>query len=242
VVVFGNTTDGRLNAVRLLVTGIWVIRGLESYEWGTCFADLAAVQELLDTGDAAGVLVFRQRDTAAASAPVAASVGRAFAGTLDAYTWEEMGGPFIGGMMLTRFVARIMDVMMVLIVAAGVLNTAMMSVFERTREVGTMRALGARRSRIRALFMLESVILGTGAALAGTAGGLLATWLCSRYGIPALSEAQRYTYGGDRLYPHVAWAHVGGAPFTMVLVCLLASLGPAWLSSRMPAADALRHV
>ena len=56
------------------MTGIWIVKGLEAYEWGACYVDLAAVQELLDAGDAAGVLVFRQRDPRAPSAPIAASL------------------------------------------------------------------------------------------------------------------------------------------------------------------------
>jgi putative ABC transport system permease protein len=242
LVAFGNTADGRLNAVRLNVTGIWMIPGLEAYEWQTCFADLAAVQELLDVGDAAGVLVLRQRDPTSSAAPVADAVRRTFAGTLEVHTWDEIGGPFIGGMLLTRFVARIMDFLMAAIVAAGVLNTATMSVFERTREVGTLRAMGARRSAVRGLFVLESLILGAGAAVAGSAVGVLAILFFSRAGIPAFSEAQRYSYGGDFLYPQLAWAHVSFVPFGMILVCVLASLGPAWAGSRAVPADALRHV
>ena len=46
-----------MSAARLLVTGIWWVKGLEAYEWGACYADLAAVQELMDTPDQAAVLV-----------------------------------------------------------------------------------------------------------------------------------------------------------------------------------------
>jgi putative ABC transport system permease protein len=245
IVALGNSADGRLNAVRLKVTGIWVIPGLDAYEWGACFADLAAAQELLDVGDSAGVLVFRQRDPGAPSAGIAASVDRAFARDarpLAAYTWEELGGPFIGGMMLTRFVSRIMDFMMAVIVAAGVLNTAMMSVFERTREVGTMRAIGAPRARVLLLFLLESLMLGVGGAVAGSVAGVALILIFGRYGIPAFSEAQRYSYGGDFLYPQLAWGHVTWVPAIMITVCVIAGLGPAWAASRMRPADALRHV
>ena len=102
VVALGNTADGRMSAVRLKVTGIWWVKGLEAYEWGACYADLAAVQELLDAPDQAGVLVLRQRDP---RAPVGAHRRRAqrrvrarAASRPRRYTWEEMGGPFIGGM------------------------------------------------------------------------------------------------------------------------------------------------
>jgi putative ABC transport system permease protein len=245
IVALGNTADGRLSAVRLKVTGIWSIRGLDAYEWGTCYADIAAVQELMDVGDAAGVLVFRQRDLTAESAPIAAHVNDLFrreAIAAEAHTWEEMGGPFIGGMLVTRFVADIMNMIMTIIVAAGVLNTALMSVLERTREIGTMRAVGARRARVLGLFLAEALVLGLIAAAGGAALGTGLVLVLGRVGIPAFSEAQRYSYGGDYLYPMLAWSDVVTVPAAMVGVCVLAALGPAVMAARMRPADALRYV
>jgi putative ABC transport system permease protein len=245
IVALGNTTDGRLSAVKLNVTGIWMIQGLEAYEWGTCFADLASVQELLDAGDAAGVLILRQRDVRAPTAPIAASLDALFRRegiAAEAHTWDDMGGPFIGGMLLTRFIARIMDLVMAIIVAAGVMNTALMSVFERTREVGTLRAFGARRSRILVLYLLEAVLLGLGGALGGAAVGAGLIAFFGRVGIPAFSEAQRYSYGGDYLFPTLNWGDVTAVPATMLVVCVLAAVGPAVMAARMRPADSLRYV
>jgi putative ABC transport system permease protein len=245
VVALGTTADGRLSGVKLTVTGVWMVRGLDAYEWGSCFASLAAVQDLLDAGDAAGVLVFRQKDDHGPAAPVAASVDEALAhaGTpARAYTWEEMGGPFIGGMIVTRFVGGILHLVLAIIAAFGVLNTALMSVFERTREIGTMRAVGSRRSRVVLLFLLEGLFLGVaGAVGGGLTGAALVHWF-SRHGIPAFSEAQRYSYGGDALYPTLAWPDLVSVPALMIGVTVLAALGPALMAARMPPADALRHV
>jgi ABC-type lipoprotein release transport system permease subunit len=245
IVALGNTADGRLSAVKLNVTGIWMIAGLDAYEWGTCFADLASVQELLDAGDAAGVLILRQRDVRAPAAPIAASLDAFFQRegiAAEAHTWDDMGGPFIGGMLLTRFIARIMDLVMAIIVAAGVMNTALMSVFERTREVGTLRAFGARRSRILSLYLLEAILLGLAGAIggAGLGAGLIA--LFGHIGIPAFSEAQRYSYGGDYLFPTLNWVDVITVPATMLVVCVLAAVGPAVMAARMRPADSLRYV
>jgi putative ABC transport system permease protein len=245
LVALGNTSDGRLSAVKLTVTGIWVVPGLEAYEWGACFADIAAVQELLDAGDAAGVLIFRQRDAAAPSGEIAARVNARFeaeGANALALTWEEMGGPFIGGMLLTRFIARIMDLVMAIIVAAGVTNTALMSVFERTREIGTLRAAGARRSRILGIFLLEALLLGIGGALGGALLGAGLVVFFGRAGIPAFSEAQRYSYGGDYLFPTLDPADVVAVPGVMILVCLIAAIGPAVMAARRRPADALRYV
>jgi putative ABC transport system permease protein len=245
VVALGTTADGRLSGIRLVVTGVWKVRGLDAYEWGSCFTTVEAVQELLDAGDAAGVLVFRQRDARADSAPIAASVNAALekAGVAArATTWEEVGGPFIGGMIVTRFVGGILHVVLAIIAAAGVLNTALMSVFERTREVGTIRAIGTRRSRVVSLFLLEGLLLGLlGAAGGALLGGASVAWF-ARHGIPAFSEAQRYSYGGDFLYTSLHWPDLVTVPGMMVAVSVLASLGPALMAARLRPAEALRHV
>ena len=245
IVALGNASDGRLTAVKLNVTGIWVIPGLEAYEWGACYTDLAAVQELVDVGDAAGVIVFRQKDPEADAAPIAASLDRLFAReriAAEAHTWEEMGGPFIGGVLLTRFIASITDVVMAIIVAAGVMNTALMAVFERTREVGTLRAVGARRARVLWIFLIEAALIGLFGALGGAGLGAGLVTLFGRVGIPAFSEAQRYSYGGDYLFPILNPADLATVPAVMLVVCVLAGFGPAVMAARMRPADSLRYV
>jgi putative ABC transport system permease protein len=245
VAALSYTTDGRLNAVKLKVTGLWLVRGLESYEWSACYTDLAAVQELLDVGDAAGVLILRQNDPGEDSGPVAASLNAFFKREdipAQAYTWDEMGGPFIGGVLLNRFISSVTNVLMAVIVAAGIMNTALISVFERTREVGTLRAVGTRRGRVLVLFLLEALMLGLGGAAVGALFGISIIAVLGRVGIPAFSEAQRYSYGGDYLFPAVSWMDAVTIPALMVVVCVLAAFGPALLAARMRPADSLRYV
>jgi putative ABC transport system permease protein len=243
VVALGTTADGRISGVKLEVTGVWMVRGLEAYEWGSCYSDLAAIQELLDAGDAAGVLIFRQKDDRLPSAPVAASVNailRRHGVGARAWTWEEMGGPFLGGLMVNRVVGGILHAVLGIIAALGILNTALMAVFERTREIGTMRAVGSRRPRVLALFLLEGLFLGIGGAVFG---GLLGAGLVrffSVYGIPAFSEAQRYSYGGDRLYPVLDGGDLVAVGALMIAVSVLATLGPALMAARLRPAEALR--
>jgi putative ABC transport system permease protein len=245
VVALGTTADGRVSGVKLAVTGIWTVRGLDAYEWGSCYADIAAVQELLDAGNAAGVIVFRQRDGRLPSAPVAVSVTAALRRNgirARAWTWEEMGGPFLGGLIVNRVVGGILHAVLAIIAAAGVLNTALMSVFERTREIGTIRAVGSRRSRVVALFLLEGLFLGMAGALFGGLLGAALVHYFSVHGIPAFSEAQRYHYGGDHLYPTLAWGDLLSVPVMMIGVSVLATLGPALMAARLRPAEALRHV
>jgi putative ABC transport system permease protein len=245
LVALGTTSDGRLNGTKLRVTGIYSIKGLEAYEWGACYADLAGVQEILDVPEQAGLLVLRLKDSGRDADSVRDRLNAAFKtrGTnAVAFTWEDMGGPFIGGMLVTRFIASIMNFVMGVIVAAGVLNTVLMATFERTREMGTMRAMGARKQDVLSVFLSEGFLLGLFGATLGALLGAFAIVTFSHYGIPAFSEAQRYTYGGDRLFPALKLHDVVTPPLIMLGISVLAALIPSLQASRQPPAESLRYV
>jgi putative ABC transport system permease protein len=245
LVALGTTSDGRLNGVKLRVTGIYSIKGLEAYEWGSCYADLASVQELLDVPDQAGLVVLRLADAGRESESVRDRLNAAFRSQGEnavAFTWKDMGGPFIGGMLVTSFIATIMNFVMGVIVAAGVLNTVLMATFERTREMGTMRAMGARQRDVLSVFLSEGFLIGLfGAALGALLGAGIIVFF-SHYGIPAFSEAQRYTYGGDRLFPILKLIDVVRPPAIMLGVSVLAAFLPSLAAARQRPAEALRYV
>jgi putative ABC transport system permease protein len=245
LVALGTTSDGRLNGAKLKVTGIYRIRGLEAYEWGSCYADLASVQEIIDVPDQAGLVVLRLANSGREATSVRDHLNSTFrkeGAPFTAFTWEDMGGPFIGGMLVTRFIATIMNFVMGIIVAAGVLNTVLMATFERTREMGTMRAMGARKGDVLSVFLTEGFLLGVLGAALGALLGAVAIVYFSRYGIPAFSEAQRYSYGGDRLFPILELRDVLTPPLIMLAVSVIASFLPSFQASRQRPAESLRYV
>lgn len=245
MVALGTTSDGRLNGVKLRVTGVYTIKGLEAYEWGSCYADIASVQALLDVPDQAGVVILRLGDGGRESDAVRDRLNAAFQakGTNAlAFTWKDMGGPFIGGMLVTNFIATIMNFVMGVIVAAGVLNTVLMATFERTREMGTMRAMGARKLDVLGVFLSEGFLIGLFGAALGALLGAATIVFFSQYGIPAFSEAQKYTYGGDRLYPMLKLMDVVRPPAIMLAVSVLAAFIPSFSAARTRPAESLRYV
>ena len=245
LVALGTTSDGRLNGTKLLVTGLYSIKGLEAYEWGSCYADLEGVQEILDVPNQAGLVVLRLADSGRDASDVRDRLNASFRqkGTnAIAFTWEDMGGPFIGGMLVTRFIAAIMNFVMGIIVAAGVLNTVLMATFERTREMGTMRAMGARKQDVLSVFLSEGFLLGLFGATLGAFLGASAIVFFSHYGIPAFSEAQKYTYGGDRLFPMLKLQDVVTPPVIMLGVSVLAAFMPSLSAARQRPAESLRYV
>jgi putative ABC transport system permease protein len=124
----------------------------------------------------------------------------------------------------------------------GVVNAMLMNVRERTREIGTMRALGMRRSRVVRLFVLEGMALGIVSACAGAlAGGAAVLWLAAT-GIPMRAAALAWMAGGDVLFPALVPASLLRAVVSIVLLSTLAAVYPAVSASRLEPREALHHV
>ncbi|NIM93947.1 MAG: FtsX-like permease family protein [Anaerolineales bacterium] len=130
-------------------------------------------------------------------------------------------------------------VIVFIIVVTSVINTMSMAVLERTREIGTLRALGLKRKGVILLFTIESSLLG----LCGTIGGLLLTvlgwWLVNLFKptwIPPGIAARV-----PIIIQFVPDSMVFSFLFLLVL-CLIASLIPARRAARQNVVDALGHV
>jgi len=126
--------------------------------------------------------------------------------------------------------------------AVGIVNAMLMSVHERTREIGTLRALGLRRAGVVRLFLLEGFALGSAAALLGIlAGGGLVVYLGAR-GIVMDTMTLAWIAGGDRLIPVLEPGSVARAAIAIVVLSTLAAVYPARVASRLQPREALQHV
>ncbi|MGY4706997.1 ABC transporter permease [Candidatus Bipolaricaulota sp. J31] len=115
----------------------------------------------------------------------------------------------------------------------GVMNTMYTAVLERTREIGVMKAVGARSSQIAVIFLLES-------GLMGLAGGALGTGLGSLLNFVAVTAAKR-ALGARVLEYGIAWWLVLGAMGFSFLVGAIAGLLPARAAARLDPVEALRY-
>jgi putative ABC transport system permease protein len=124
--------------------------------------------------------------------------------------------------------------MALLVAAGGILNTFLVGVKERTREIGTRRALGSTRSAIRAQFLLEALVLAVPGGLLGVAAGsLLARWLGERFASGLVNPSLLHVQVG-------AMEAIFGL-LAAVLVSTGAGLVPAWRSASVDPAEALRY-
>jgi putative ABC transport system permease protein len=133
-----------------------------------------------------------------------------------------------------------MGVIVFFMVLMSSVNTLLMSMFERTREIGTMLAMGTPRGWIVALFMVEATLLGVMGAIVGVVGGNLLGMLLNASGLH-MPPPPGYTVAIPFRVLHVP-AQMIGASLLVIVSLALASILPAIRASRLQIAEALAHV
>ncbi len=158
--------------------------------------------------------------------------------------WDELQPGLRQAIQADMTSAWFMYMVLIVLVAFSVLNTQLMSVLERTREFGTMLALGLKPARLARLVMQETALMtGLGLVL-GVAGGFLLTWYLSYAGFsyPGMAEMAERFYLPDRMYPSISLLSLTLGPGIVALGSLLASIYPATRLYRLSPVAAMRAV
>ncbi len=243
VVLMAQAADGSMGAEAFRVVGISET-GSESFDGQMVWVPLTAMQELLGRSGQANELAARLKDIDEADATAADIDAKLGPGNIGAMSWKMIDKEIIGIQAFQDGLLTIVLAIVFVIVALGILNTQLMSLFERVREFGVLMAMGARPKWIVRLLVVESALLG----LVGTALGLvIGTALIAhfgRYGL-ALPVGKAFKYFlpfPSVIFMRPAWGMHAFACATVFLVTLLATLPPALRAGRLKPAEALRHV
>lgn len=133
--------------------------------------------------------------------------------------------------------------------AFGVVNTMFMSVTERTREIGTLKAIGARPGQIMKIFLGEAFLIGLIGAAVGVVIGIIASFALAAGSAGSRAAGPGGGFGGGGGGRFFAGALAPAVTPELILVSLLLGIGvgvlaglyPAWRASRMDPVEALRH-
>jgi len=154
--------------------------------------------------------------------------------------WQVFAKSFYEAMKADQAGMWIELLVMIAIVAIGILNTVLMSVLERRREYGVLKAVGTRPGRIVRLVVLEVLILSVLSMILGAGLGLGANAFLARHGI---RFGQGVTYGGmvfDTLRSEINLRSFIIPAVTVLVAALLVGLFPALKASRTDPARAMR--
>lgn len=151
-------------------------------------------------------------------------------------TWLELGGLFRDVMSLQNMVFRVVLVIIFLIVISAIVNTSLMTVMERTREIGTLMALGYRRVHIISLFLGEAITISLIGGLTGITAILAVLAFLNRQGLQFHLPGEAV---GVILYPSVSVGFVMEVLALSISSALIASFYPAYRASHMRPVEAL---
>lgn len=169
---------------------------------------------------------------------IAALVRSTLGAEYEVHTWNELRPGLLDVLDLQRAIFTFIALVFLAISVLGVVNTMLMSVMERTREIGTMIALGVRRQQVSRLFLLEAAAQATfGGGLGIVVGVGVALGIAAAGGVPIMEP------GGTvplRLVPAVSPAFAVGVVLAATLGATVAALWPSRRAARLRPVEALR--
>ncbi len=201
------------------------------------FLSLPQAQRITGSGDRASTVRIQLNDIEDTD-KVAAALQTPGLTVLD---WRELNEFIMTTMETGTAVYAILYAIIFLVVAVIIANTLLMAVFERTREIGILAALGMKGRQIMTMFLFEATILGLVGSLFGIILGAIVVWYFSFNGIyfGDMGDAMGSMAFGDSLYTILVPANLFLMAFWMMVVIVIVSLYPAWYAARLQPVEAL---
>jgi ABC-type lipoprotein release transport system permease subunit len=232
--------DGRPDEGTFTIRGLFST-GIPSYDQSAVFMPLDKAQAFTGSGNRASLIMILLNNQNDAD-KVAATLGGS---GLAALTWSDLNRFFVETMGTAMSFYVILDLIVILIVAVIIVNTLLMSVFERVREMGILAALGMKGRQIRLMFLLEAATL----AVIGIAVGIVIGAACVAYlattGIP-IGDKMAAVAGSNfalsaTMYGRFELTSFINLSLATLIVVVLASLYPAWYAAHLEPIKALHE-
>jgi putative ABC transport system permease protein len=207
-----------------------IVKSSIPYESGSMWVSLAALQKFMGRqGQVTGyAIVVDDPDNAAEVEKIRAKIAN-LGSNIDAQTAEAS----VTGTTEIRFIRAmswITSAIAIIIGAIGMLNTMIVSVFERTHEIGILRAIGWRRRRIVRMILVESVVLSLTGGIVGTLAAVVITPVLGKH--PSVAGL---------IDTHIAGPVIGFGVAMALCVGLLGAAYPAYRGAQLLPTEALRH-
>ncbi|MBW1880183.1 MAG: ABC transporter permease [Deltaproteobacteria bacterium] len=244
-VVLMSQNGGEIQNRLFRVRGIFAI-GIEEIDGFYAQIPLGAAQEMLGLGTGVNQVSAHlpsARDTERATL----AAREAFAGQdLDVLAWQEALPELAEYVASEQGEIYVMYSIIFVMVALGILNTVLMSVFERMREFGVMLSVGTSPSRLARLVLIEASLLGVFAVAAGIGIGLLANWPLATHGLDmsALTGGTVEVAGFALdmvIYSDLDPVKVVWYAIAVWLMTLLSAVYPAYKAATLKPIECLQH-
>jgi ABC-type lipoprotein release transport system permease subunit len=231
-----NTSNGDVVEQLFTIRGIYTTNTF-GYDESTVFLPLAKAQAITGAEDRASLIFIMLEDREQAATLAAALKSPDY----TVVTWRDMNAMIVQAEDFASAYMTIFYLIVLGITATVVSNTLVMSVFERTREIGILAAIGMKGRRILAQFLLEAALIATLGVIGGIIFGGAITYYFSVTGFPM--DISKMGLTGilieNRIYTVLTLDNVIYLSVLTYIVTLVASFAPARMASRMEPVEAL---
>ncbi len=239
VVTVANAESGDMSQEMFRIRGIFDF-GIREMDRNMAFIPLCTSQELFGIGDKINeiVILFNNLN-------LKKELNLPFWSELKmkeeiaAESWLELQ-PELGAVLeMIDYSIFILGAILFLVVAADIINTLFMSLYERMYEFGILRAVGTRSLNLGKLILLESACLALISSVIGIAAGFVITYYFSQRGID-YSGTEFVSVSMDFVYPVLKWNQFVIYPIVTIFFTVITGLYPAFYATRMKVAKTLK--
>ena len=231
-----NTSNGNVVEQLFTIRGIYTTNTF-GYDESTVFLPLDKAQTITGAEDRASLIFIMLKDREQAETVAAALQSSNY----TVVTWRDMNAMIVQVEDFANAYMTIFYLIVLGITATVVSNTLVMSVFERTREIGILAAIGMKGRRILAQFLVEATLIATLGVIGGIIFGGAITYYFSIYGFPM--DISKFGLTGilleNRIYTVLTLDNVIYLSVLTYIVTLVASFAPARMAARMEPVEAL---
>jgi ABC-type lipoprotein release transport system permease subunit len=155
--------------------------------------------------------------------------------------WQKAAGTVGQFVNIVRGVLLFAIFIIFLVALVIINNSIVVSTFHRIKEIGTMRAIGAQRSFVLGMILIESGVSGLLGASMGSVVSLSMLIACQRWGIAAGNDFLTFLFSGPRLYPKIYWDILLVAPVVIGFIATIASLYAARFAANIAPIEAMQE-
>lgn len=231
-----NTSNGSVDQQTFVIRGVYSTH-TPGYDGAVVFLPLAKAQAFAQAGNHASLIFILLKDEQQAPAVMAAMQSSTY--TLK--TFADLNPLLVSVDSYANAFMYVLYLIVLAMTATVIVNTFIMAVFERTREIGILAAIGMRGSRILAMFFAESCLLAVLGIAMGLVVGVPLVLLVGTTGIPIgnLGLGLMGFLIGDRIYAYLTLSDAITLALMALVVTVVAAYYPARLASRMEPVEAL---
>jgi len=241
IVLMSQDPDNEIADRGFRIVGLFTAN-LEANEEAFVLVGKDAAQKMLRIGDQVSevaVVGNDYRDVASLQSDVSARLGDA----TETLTWQELNTYLDSMLKVMDGFVLVWMIVIFLALSFGLVNTLVMAVFERVREIGLMLALGMRPASILGQIIIESIfLLVLGLVIGNALSYASIVPLQDGIDISVVAKGMEMMGASSILYPELLMKDVVLANIVVLVLGFIASLSPAWRASRYEPIEAINKV